>query len=49
MDFNKLNKFVKKADIASDMAKRIMYSLIPSVNNNQVDVRALKAAVERYK
>lgn len=44
--FVKINNFHKQAAIIPDMAKRIMYSLIPSVNSNQVDIRALKAAVE---
>ena len=44
--FKKIAQFTKSALIISDMAKRIMYSLIPSVNNNQIDYKALKYAVE---
>ena len=42
----KIAKFVKEATVRSDMAKRIMYSLIPSVNDNRIDVKALKYAIE---
>lgn len=43
--FNKIANFEKKALIINDMVQRIMYSLIPSVNENRVDYKALKYAV----
>ena len=43
--FNKINLF-KEASLRGDMAKRIMYSIIPFVNNNRIDFKSLKYAIE---
>lgn len=45
---NKISLFIKKADLQANMAKRIMHSLIPMVNDNRIDNKSLKYAVERH-